>query len=199
MMLFSVPPRPQLLARSRRFLSFSYAGARNLGEILEMEKIKDKTGDEIKEIWKEYHLHKKNAVGFAFTASQGATLLQRASECPFFIQPVFAGKGHYMLLSQFQSPRYFLLTYLQKYQEDPGSATPCITISVFDDYKGEDLILIRGDIYDQQVETDCTKIAASLLSNYLQDYDRIETFNKRPNDFDLSDYVKKAGIRWEGS
>merc|ERR1719232_106024 len=87
-----------------RQLTFSFTGPKSLNDIIKLDKIANKTKTEVSNMWKIYHDSKEGAHGFIMTGTEGSNVLHRATQCPYFIQPVFRDKGYFMLLSQFQSP-----------------------------------------------------------------------------------------------
>jgi hypothetical protein len=111
--------------------------------------------------------------------------------CPFFVQPIFREAGFFNLMAQFQTPSHFLLAYLEDYKMDPHSATPLLTFSVFDDFaESKDVTLVRVDLFNKGIQDEeGRKVVESLLDHYRNDadYASIETFNRRPGDFDFDD------------
>ena len=106
-----------------------------------------------------------------------------------------------MMMSQFQSPRYFLLAYLEDYKMDPAAAQPLITLSVFDDYSDDlQLTLVRCDIINKGIQDDeGRKVANFLLDSYRndEDFDGIRAFNKKPDTFDVDDFISRQNQKWK--
>jgi ATP synthase mitochondrial F1 complex assembly factor 1 len=115
----------------------------------------------------------------------------------FIIQPVFREGGHFMLVSEFQKP-HFLLSYQEDYQTNPGGATPIVTASLFDDFHGKDLTLVRCD-YDAKLIGDAPQAMQCILNNYLVDYETIETFNHKAESFNIDSFVATAKEKWHGA
>ena len=107
-----------------------------------------------------------------------------------------------MIISQFQTPNYFLLAFLEDYRMDPARAQPLLTISLFDDFAEEkDVTLVRCDIINAGIEEDeGYKICQSLLDDYSEEdgFRDVHMFNKKPEAFDLDEFVKEKGERWKG-
>ena len=140
-------------------------------------------------------------MGLLLNGEEGKSVLARAKESPFFIQPIFRDDGFFNLVSQFQGPCHFLLAYLEDYKMDPHSASPLLTFSVFDDYADEkDTTLIRCDILNKSIETEeGRKVVQSLLDNYRTTEEFNETvkvFNERPSDFDFDDHISRMNKKW---
>jgi ATP synthase mitochondrial F1 complex assembly factor 1 len=210
---------------------FSFAGPRVLQDVLKTELLDGKKATEIADLWYTYHETKvrvshslvlsmslslslslsfsqhnilmlqDNVVGLVFNGNDGKAILSRAATCPYFVQPVFRDDGFFMLLSEFQPPRHFLLAYLQDYKMDPHSATPLLTFSVFVDYADapHDISLVRCDVLNANINVnEGRKVVQSLLDNYRTeaDYGLVKLFNQRPNAFDIDDHISRMNVRW---
>jgi hypothetical protein len=70
-----------------------------------------------------------------------------------------------MMVSQIQSPNYFLLAFLEDYRTDPARAQPLLAISIFDDMaETKGVALVRCDvIYHGIDEDEGLKICKCLL------------------------------------
>ena len=106
-----------------------------------------------------------------------------------------------MMVSQFQSPNYFFLAYLEDYRTDPARARPLLTISIFEDMAdSKDVTLVRCDVIDRGIDDDDgRRICELLLDDYADDDDFriVHTFNKMPDAFDLDTFVQEKERRWE--
>ena len=103
-----------------------------------------------------------------------------------------------MIVSQFQTPNYFLLALLEDYKLDPAAAQPLLTISVFDDLtESKDVTLLRCDIINRGIEDDeGYKLCQNLINDYL-DFERVHMFNKKPDAFDVDEFVKEREQKWK--
>jgi hypothetical protein len=192
---------PSLINQSRRSLSFSFAGPRSLDEIVKKDLLKDKSAAEVADIWYSYHESRDNVHGIVLKGTEGQTILKRAKDCPYFVQPVFRDDGFFMLMSEFQEPSHFLLAYLEDYKMDPARAQPLMTFSVFLDYATKyDMTLVRCDIVNKGIQDDeGLKVVNCLLDSYKTDeeYLTVKTFNKHPNTFDIDDYISCQNQKWK--
>jgi len=183
--------------------NFSYAGPRKLSDILKVELLKDKSAVEISDLWMTYHEGKENVHGLTVDQAKGKSVLSRAAQCPFFLHPVFREEGHFMILSQFQTPNYFLLAFLKDYQMDPARAQPLLTISLFDDFAEEkDVTLVRVDVINRGIEDDeGYNICKYLLEDYAEEegFVGVHLFNKKPDAFDVDEFVKEKERRWKAN
>jgi hypothetical protein len=183
---------------------FSMVGPKTLNEILKKEKISPLNRADIIDLWLSYHENKEGIHGSILERKQGLTLIQRATECPYFIQPVFREEGFFMLLSQFQSPCHFFLAYLEDYKMDPNRASPLITFSIFNDLiESHDLSLLRCDMVNKGIEEmEAVKAVERILECYLQEdeyHTKVKVFNKNPSHFDLDDFIYYMNQKWKNS
>lgn len=155
---------------------------------------------EITDIWQTYHDDKEQVHGLSVDSVKGRSILARAAQCPFFIHPLFRDSGHIMLLSQFQSPNYFLFAYLEDYRSDPINAKPLLTISIFNDMaERKGVTLVRCDIINRGIhKNEGLRMCKYLLNDYAQDteYKTVHTFNKLPDAFDYDAFVLEKESRW---
>jgi hypothetical protein len=113
-------------------------------------------------------------------------------------------QGFFMLVSQFQSPNYFLMAYLEDYKMDPTGATPLVTFTIFTDFCGKEddprnLALVRADVLSRGLSDDeAGRAVRSVLDNYSDDalYGQVQVFNRTPSDFDVNDYISRMNGRW---
>lgn len=154
-------------------------------------------------MWMTYHEGKEKVHGLTLDKTKGKSVLSRAAQCPFFIHPVFREEGHFMIVSQFQAPNYFLLAFLEDYRMDPARAQPLLTISIFDDFaEGKGVTLVRCDIVNRGIEEDeGYYICKHLLDDYVdeEDFRTVHLFNKKPDAFDVDAFVAEKQRRWKAS
>jgi len=187
----------------RRELSgFSFAGPRNLNEIMKTELLENKTKAEISDIWMSYHESKERVHGTVLKGSDGLKVLQRAEKLPFFIEPIFRDDGFFMLLSQFQTPSHFLLAYLEDYKMDPNRAQPLLTFSIFNDMvESHDISLLRCDVINKGIEeSEGRKVMEFLVDCYKVEEEHekwVKEFNEKPATFDVDDYIACMNQKWK--
>lgn len=89
-----------------------------LAELMDVDAIKDKSSDQISNIWMAYHRdEKKHRIGGLMTAAEYNTLSKNAKESPMFVLPVFKPGGGYLTMAmQWQRP-FFLFTTLQEFRK----------------------------------------------------------------------------------
>jgi len=181
--------------------AFTYAGPRNLNEILQLELINNKSKAEVSDLWLTYHESKEDVAGLIMNGKEVKDVLSRASKNPFFVQPVFRNEGFFMLVSQFISPTHFLFAYLEDYKMDPNRAQPLLTFSLFDDLcHDKDLGLVRCDIVNKGITySEGMQIVQNTINCYGKEgeYDIVKIFNSKPGIFDFEDYVAIQRRKWK--
>jgi len=180
---------------------FTFAGARNLNDILKLELIHNRTKIEVSDLWLTYHESKENVAGLIISNGKVVKdMLSRASKSPYFVQPVFRENGFFMLVSQFISPTHFLFAYLEDYKMDPNRAQPLLTFSVFDDLcHDKDLGLVRCDIVNKGItHNEGIQIVQNTIDSYAKEgeYSIVKTFNSQPGNFDVEDYIAIQRRKW---
>jgi len=194
-------PHPRHLLRQKRALSFSFAGPRKLDEIMKLEMVEDKSSKDVEDLWLSFHEGRERTHGLVLNGKRCRSVLARAAQCPFFIQPVFRDEGFFTLVSQFQTPSHFLMAYLEDYKMDPTNAQPLITYSVFDDLvDSHGMGLVRIDVINNAIEDGEALLAVgAMLDSYGKDeeFTNIHAFNKKPEAFDFDDYISRQNQRWK--
>lgn len=163
--------------------------------------IKGKTAEEVSSLWTDYHADKEDTIGFCCNGNEAKFIIERAAGHAFFIQPIFREDGFFNLVSQFQNPRHFLLCLLDDYQQNPSSANPLLTVSVFDDlHDSHGLGLLRGDVINKGINSqEANKVIQNLFDVYVDDeeFESVRRFNKEPDKFDVDDYMSRQSQKWK--
>nr|CAI5828178.1 unnamed protein product [Callosobruchus analis] len=168
----------------------------SLDKIMKTDLIKDKTKDEVKSIWEQYHLKKEYCIAATIPPHDFEKLQENAAKYPTFILPLPRSQGYEFMMCQFaQNTVHFTpLLYFQVHKEN---APECLTIIHYDEFmKDKDIVLMRGE-YDKNV---LNAKEAQCLANQLQMYyvqadpekiELLETFTKKPDEFKHMDLIKQ--------
>ncbi|XP_022978750.1 ATP synthase mitochondrial F1 complex assembly factor 1 [Cucurbita maxima] len=180
--------------RTSRFASgFAPLQQKPLDSIMDMERAKDRSPEDLASIWDDYHLGRGH-IGASMKAKLYHLLEQRASDCRHFVIPLWRGSGYTTMFVQVQMP-YILLTGLEDYKARGTQAAPYFTVAYYKEFaESKDLVLIRGDIVftskltDQEAEW----LLETTQSFYLNDarYKLVEQFNKQTRDFEFKDVLQ---------
>lgn len=186
------------VARSRA-LSFSFPGPRKLADITKLPLLERESAARVKEIWTEHHAGSPDAVGVALDAAAHAELRARAAPCPMLVLPVHREGGFFTLVAQFQE-RHFLLAPLETYRADPASASPCLSVALYDELcASKGVGLVRADVVGAQLtRAEGATTLSLLLDAYLEPalYDaHVRPFNLEPARFDFDAWLAALRAR----
>ena len=84
---------------------------KRLEDIMKLDLVKDKTVEEIKLIWLEYHKN-KDVIAATIDVAQYDLQMQRGAEFPVFIFPLPRTQGYEFIVSQFASNSIHFTTLL---------------------------------------------------------------------------------------
>jgi len=177
---------------------FSPLSPRTLKEIVKLELFEQEGREKCEEIWRSYHAEKRDAVGRTITAEACASLLQRAKKCPMMVFPVFKSADSYlMLVGQFQQ-NVFLLTYLEEYRKNPSTASPWISIAVYDELtSSKGLGMLRADFMPTLTKREAAVLTEMLLAAYVDSlHPHTEAFNLKPNAFSFEQFTQDASTEF---
>ncbi|KAL5575322.1 hypothetical protein UlMin_017021 [Ulmus minor] len=164
-----------------------------LESILDMERVKDRSPEDIASIWDDYHLGRGH-IGASMKASLYHLLEQRAADCRYFVIPVWKGSGYTTMFVQVQMP-HILFTGLEDYKARGTQAAPYFTITYYKEFaETKDLVLIRGDVVfaSKLSDSEAKWLLETAQSFYLNDsrYKLVKTFNKETRDFEFKDVLR---------
>ncbi|XP_044253806.1 ATP synthase mitochondrial F1 complex assembly factor 1 [Tribolium madens] len=183
------------LLNPKKPLSSVEASEASLDKVMKLDLIKDKTPEEIKEIWHQYHIQ-KNYISAVVPADDYAELEARGRQYPTFLFPLPRKEGYEFIMAQFEG-NCVHFTPLLYYQVHKENAPECLTMTHYTELKDEKkIVLMRGE-YDKNV-IDLKE--AQCLANQLQLYyvrptgahlELLERFTKRPDEFKHMDLIKQ--------
>lgn len=101
---------------------------KKLGDIMKIELLNDKSAEEIKQIWFEYH-KTKDVITATLTTEQYEALMKKGNEHPIFILPLPRSEGYEFIMLQFAANTVHF-TPLLAYQVRP---TLLISVGWFQD------------------------------------------------------------------
>lgn len=169
-------------------------GAPKLSDIVKVEMLENKTADEIRHIWLEYH-KTKDVVSAVIDVAQFEKLQQQGKKFPIFIFPLPRDQGYEFIMHQF-SGNSVHFTPLLSYQVHKENAPECLNTVHYTDFKDKGIILMRGE-FDSKV---ISAREAQYLVNQLQMYycqddagrlALLKTFTYEPAKFKHMDVIKQ--------
>jgi len=167
----------------------------SLDKVLKIDLIKEKSPDEIKAIWAEYHLQ-KDCIAATIPSEDFAKLEENSLKHPTFLFPLPRSQGYEFIMCQFESNTVHF-TPLLYFQVHKANAPECLTITHFKEFKDDKgIVLMRGE-YDKNIidakEAQC--LANELQIYYIQNDEEkrklLEVFTYQPDSFDHMDLVKQ--------
>ncbi|KGN49278.1 ATP synthase mitochondrial F1 complex assembly factor 1 [Cucumis sativus] len=164
-----------------------------LDSIIDMERAKDRSPEDLASIWDDYHLGRGH-IGISMKAKLYHLLEQRAADCRYFVIPLWRGSGYTTMFVQVQTP-HIIFTGLEDYKARGTQAAPYFTVSYYKEFaESKDLVLIRGDIVFTSKLTDeeAEWLLETTQSFYLNDvrYKLVERFNRQTRDFEFKDVLQ---------
>jgi ATP synthase F1 complex assembly factor 1 len=163
-----------------------------LNNIMKVDMIKDKTKEEIIEIWKEYHKQKDCICG-SMTPEQYDMMFERGKQYPTFLLPLPRENGYEFIMCQFYGSEIHM-TPLLWYQTHKENAPECLTMIHYTELRDKGIILMRGE-FDTKLlqvhEAQC--LANELQLYYCNDNEHrlqlLEMFTHNPNEFKHMDLI----------
>ncbi|KAI4296856.1 hypothetical protein L6164_036776 [Bauhinia variegata] len=180
--------------RTSRFATgFTPLQPKPLDSILDVERVKDRSPEEIASVWDDYHLGRGH-IGASMKAKLYHLLEQRAADCQYFVIPVWRGSGFTTMFVQVQMP-HMLFTGLEDYKARGTQAAPYFTMTFYKEFaESKDLVLIRGDVVftSKLSDSEAKWLLDTAQSFYLNDvrYKLVERFNKETHDFEFKDVLQ---------
>lgn len=168
------------------------AGFKKLSDIMKLDLVEQRSVEEIKQIWLQYH-QGKEVICAAIPLEQYDLMMERAKKYPVFILPIPRSQGYeFMMLQFFANTIHF--TPLINYQVHKENAPECLNIALYSELRSKGLVLMRGE-YDPKV---ISGQEAQCLANQLQMYysqqsesrlNLLESFTNKPDTFKHMDVI----------
>lgn len=177
----------------RRFLKVP--GRKSLDEICKLPLLEATPAAGVAMIWNEHHKQFLQYWGRTISVPAYEALRPRLSQSPYFVIPVFREKGLFNVVTNFHNDLVGVAP-LAEYQNKQDNASIHMTIQFFTELsRSKQLVLVRCEIKDQVfVRQDCVFLTQMLLKYYTLPHlyeQYVETFNKRPNQFDYHHYLRQ--------
>ncbi|XP_075505417.1 uncharacterized protein LOC142542586 isoform X2 [Primulina tabacum] len=164
-----------------------------LEEIIDVQRVKNKSSEEIADIWDDYHLGRGH-IGASMKAKVYHLVEHRAVDCRYFVIPLWKGSGYTTMFVQVQMP-HMLFTGLEDYKARGTQAAPYFTVSCYTEFAdSKDLVLTRGNVVlpSKLSDSEAKWLLETAHSFYLNDqrYKLVERFNKETREFEFKDVLK---------
>ncbi|CCW62051.1 unnamed protein product [Phytomonas sp. EM1] len=168
-------------------------GRKSLDEIVKLSLFEAASVQQVATIWNLQHSQFMQYWGRVITSAAYNALEPRLRQNPYFVIPVFREKGLFNVVTNFKDDLVGVAP-LGEWQTKQDDTQIHMTIQFFTELaRSKNIVLVRCEIKDTVfVRTDCIFITQMLLKYYtLQNlYETwVETFNKRPKQFDYHSYL----------
>ncbi|XP_057532168.1 uncharacterized protein LOC130810207 [Amaranthus tricolor] len=184
--------------RTSKFASgFSPLQVKPLNSIMDLERAKNKSPEDLALIWDDFHLGRGH-IGASMKTSLYRLFEQRAADCQYFVIPLWRGSGYTTMFSQVKIP-HMIFTGLEDYKARGTQASPYFTVAHYTEFAdSKDLVLVRGDIVFSSKLTDeeAKWLIETTQSFYVNDtrYKLVELFNKQTRDFEFKDVLQALNM-----
>ncbi|EFN84945.1 ATP synthase mitochondrial F1 complex assembly factor 1 isoform X4 [Harpegnathos saltator] len=164
-----------------------------LSNIMKVDMIRDKSTEEIMEIWKEYHKQKDCICG-TMTSEQYDKMFARGKQYSTFLLPLPREHGYEFIMCQFYGSEVHM-TPLLWYQTHKENALECLTMIHYTELRDDKgIVLMRGE-FDTKLlsvqEAQC--LANELQLYYCTDNEHrlqlLDMFTHKPNEFKHMDLI----------
>ncbi|KAL6991146.1 hypothetical protein U1Q18_009265 [Sarracenia purpurea var. burkii] len=180
--------------RTSRFATgFAPLQPQTLDSIINIEKAKNQSPEDVAASWDDFHLGRTH-IGTSMKAELYHLLEQRATNCRYFVIPLWRGSGYTTMFAQVQMP-HILFTGLEDYKARGTQASPYFTVTYYKEFaESKDLVLIRGDVVfpSKLSDSEAKWLLETLQSFYLNDvrYKLVERFNRDTREFEFKDVLQ---------
>ncbi|KAG0468294.1 hypothetical protein HPP92_017622 [Vanilla planifolia] len=180
--------------RGSRFATgFSPLQPKPLESIIDIDRFKVLSTDDLVSAWDDYHLGRGH-IGTAISSQLYHLLGERCINCRHFVIPLPRGNGYTTMFVQVQMP-YLLFTGLEDYKARGTQASPYFTVTYYTEFaQSKGLVLVRGDVVlpSKLSDSDARWLIETTQNFYLHDvrYKLVERFNKETREFDFDDVLR---------
>ncbi|KND03103.1 uncharacterized protein SPPG_02167 [Spizellomyces punctatus DAOM BR117] len=169
---------------------------KSLEKIVDVERLKQESSDQIANIWNEYHSSRQCLSG-AMPSSFYQSLLDQAKKFPMFLLPLPRNEGYEFFLLQFSGHQIYF-TPLLEYKTHRENARPHLVLTHYVELADEkDIVLMVGELGDPDRKILTLQEAQNLVYQMQIFYvtgsqakkDLVETFHKNPAGFDYQSLI----------
>ncbi|XP_058458725.1 ATP synthase mitochondrial F1 complex assembly factor 1-like [Malaya genurostris] len=170
------------------------AAFKKLSDIMKVDLIEQKSADEIKEIWLQYHLGKE-VISAAIPVEQYDLMMARAKKYPIFILPMPRSQGYEFIMLQFFANTVHF-TPLINYQVHKENAPECLNVVMYTELREKGLVLMRGEYDSKVISGQEAQCLANQLQLYYSQHNQsklalLEAFTNQPDKFKHMDVIEE--------
>lgn len=176
-------------------------GQKTLNSIMHLDKVVDKSAEEIGQIWREYH-RDKDCISAVIPSAVYDRMEERFLKFPLFLYPLPRKQGYEYMYSEFKDHKCYF-TSLLHYQTRGENAPWSLAIKHFTDIReSKGIVLMVGEIDTNEMSVlDAQWLAYQVQMYYASESDRrekiLKTFNIFPDKFDHMTVVQELNAEIE--
>ena len=169
-------------------------GRKALDDICKLELLRATPSAAIMNLWMDHHKQYTMYWGRVISVAAYNAMRPRLDTCRYFVVPLFREKGLFNVVTNFSDDVVGVVP-LAEFQKKGDHAIVHMTIQFFTELaQDKQLVLVRCEIQDKVLQRqDCLFVTQMLLKYYTLPhlYEKyVETFNKRPNQFDYHEFLR---------
>ncbi|XP_014376723.1 ATP synthase mitochondrial F1 complex assembly factor 1 isoform X1 [Alligator sinensis] len=160
---------------------------KTLDSVLNVEMVKDKTAEEIKQIWNQ-HFSSKDTIYAVIPAEKFDLIWKRAQKCPTFLCALPRKEGYEFFVGQWSGAELHFTSLINIQTQGEAAASQLILYHYPELQKEKGIVLMTAEMDSKFLnvsEAQC--IASQVQLFYATDrsetFGLVETFNHRPNEF----------------
>lgn len=180
-------------------LGTSMPAPQSLDEIMKLDQLRDRTPEEVEDIWMQFHLDdSKGRAGAVLPGPLYNMFQTRATASPNFVLPLGKGPGKSLsILLQCQLP-HVLFTGLEDFKQMGASAPPVMTVTHYPELlASHNLVLARADaVSPHVVSVPEARTLVALTHAFYSDprsFLKVHEFNHEPQRFSYTDLLRDLG------
>jgi hypothetical protein len=183
-----------MLRRSLFLRKTKLPGRKCLDDVVKLELFNQAPPETIMNIWLDHHKQFVQYYGRVISTAAYNAMRPRLEKSRYFVVPIFRDKGLFNVVTNWNEDIVGVVP-LGEFQKLGDHATVHMTIQFFTELsQSKNLVLVRCEIQDQvMMRQDCVFLTSMLLRYYTMPHlyeNWVETFNKRPNQFDYHAYLR---------
>jgi len=186
---FSLPSKPKAASKTES----SMKKEKKLSDRLKVDLLRDKSKEEISDIWRQYHVD-KDCVSAVIPAEMYARMKERFQKHKTFLFPLPRKQGYEFIVVQFDGNEAHFATLIN-YQAFGANAPECLSLVHYPelaDDKG--IVLMVGEYDTNMLDTQEAKCLADQVEMYYCDATPeklalLQSFTEKPSEFRHMDLV----------
>jgi len=191
---FSLPTKPKAPSKTES----SMKREKTLSDRLKMDLVKDKSKEEIADIWRQYHAD-KDCVSAVIPAEMYARMKERFQKYKTFLFPLPRKQGYEFIVVQFEGNEAHFATLIN-YQAYGANAPECLTLVHYPELADEKGIVLMVGEYDTNMltreESSCLGVQALLYYGGVGEKKSslLHRFTFQTEEFDVFDLIAELDV-----